>query len=315
MQLQHQGQNQGASTPATTAAVAAMGEATVSATTGAETTTTKTRTPALGALASSVVLRITRLRDARSDSSSDSSSSTTVNSLGSSSSSGSASSCSSTEPMQQFVQQQPVQQLVQQLVQQQPAQQIVQQQPRQQLPVQQVQLQPQMVNYVDNFGTCLEDNVGVISDTPLSPQACNSSNSPCLNRSCRRATTPVSGSSTSSGDVILGVHVGQGTMGGTPRSAYPNPGPILDYRLEPALRMVEPVGDDRMLEPSCIPCMDQSCTSWTTCSYPECNKVARNTAKDVAREPHEQPACQLRYPADNGGKFPEHLAGQSAHLP
>ena len=54
------------------------------------------------------------------------------------------------------------------------------------------------------------------------------------------------------GDVTLGVHVGQGTMGETPRSAYPNPDPILDYRLEPALdRMVEPllVGDDRMLEP------------------------------------------------------------------
>ena len=51
-----------------------------------------------------------------------------------------------------------------------------------------------------------------------------------------------------------------------------------------------------------MPCIDQWCTmtSWTTCSYPECNKVAmnvakdvaRNVAKDVARGGHEQPACQ-----------------------
>ena len=181
--------------------------------------------------------------------------------------------------MQQFVygqQQQPVQQLVQQ----QPAQQMVQQQqqPRQPLPVQQVQVQPQMVNYVNNFGTCLEDNVGVNSDTPLSSQACNSSSSLCALRSCRRATNPVSGSSASSCDATLGVHVGQGTTGDTPRSAYPNPDPdpILDYRLEPALdRMLEPVGDDRMLEPTCMPCIDQSCTPWTTCDYPECNRVVR----------------------------------------
>ena len=67
-------------------------------------------------------------------------------------------------------------------------------------------------------------------------------------------------------------------MGDTPRPAYPNPDPdpILDYRLEPALdRMLEPVGDDRMLEPACMPCIDQSCTSWTTCNYPECNRVVR----------------------------------------
>ena len=183
------------------------------------------------------------------------------------------------QPMQQFVYGQQQQQPVQQLVQQQPQQMVQQmQQPRQPLPVQQVQVPPQTINYIDNFGTCFEDTVGVNSDTPLSLQACNSSSSLCALRSCRRATTPVSGSSASSGDATLEVHVGQGTVGDTPRSAYPNPDPdpILDYRLEPALdRMLEPVGDDRMLEPACMPCIDQSCTSWTTCNYPECNRVVR----------------------------------------